>query len=246
MADLSTINLYAGRGLIRHLRNRLSALSYKSQKTSWHGEFETNSECKRSIAAWKCNWQSTYIARKILREHLSNFVWSWGLGGGGGITAETWQSPMVHVTVWTNDLCFIKRLSLNHSRLWCVSTIFRFSQTINEHDTTFNGAVSQYSVIFGLVLHEQKISTARASIANIRPWQLRQPREQLRCPNWVEHLSFSAVLPCGRHYFPHTKWLTKIANYRDTVALKLVYSESKFTHRSFAYHSAVKRQSDFL
>ena len=33
-------------------------------------------------------------------------------------------------------------------------------------------------------------------------------------------MSLSLVLPCGHHYFPHTKWLTKITDYRDTAALK--------------------------
>ena len=36
---------------------------------------------------------------------------------------------------------------------------------------------------------------------------------------FLEQLSFSAALPCARHYFPHTKWLSKIADYRDTAAL---------------------------
>ena len=50
----------------------------------------------------------------------------------------------------------------------------------------------------------RKMATASASVADIRPWQLSQPREQLRRPSWVEQVSFSAVLPCGRHYYsPH-------------------------------------------
>ena len=36
---------------------------------------------------------------------------------------------------------------------------------------------------------------------------------------FLEHLSFSAALPYGRHYFPHTKWLPKITDYHDTAAL---------------------------
>ena len=144
-------------------------------------------------------------------EHLIYFVWGWGWGGrgGGGITAETWRSSMAYLTVWTNDLCFIKRLPLNHSRLWCASTILCFSQTINECNTTYKGPSVAILVIFAFVLHERKMAIARASVANIRPWQLRQPREQLRCPSWVEQLSFSAVLPCGRHYFPHKKMAEK-------------------------------------
>ena len=38
---------------------------------------------------------------------------------------------------------------------------------------------------------------------------------------FLEKLSFSAGLPCGRHYFPHIKWLPKITDYRDTAALRL-------------------------
>ena len=36
---------------------------------------------------------------------------------------------------------------------------------------------------------------------------------------FLEQLLFSTALPCGRHYFSHTKWLPKITNYRDTAAL---------------------------
>ena len=36
---------------------------------------------------------------------------------------------------------------------------------------------------------------------------------------FLEQSSFSAALPCGRHYIPHTKWLPKITDYRDTAAL---------------------------
>ena len=47
-----------------------------------------------------------------------------------------------------------------------------------------------------------------ANVADIRPWQLGQRREQLHRPSWVEQMPFSsmfsAALPCSRHYFsPH-------------------------------------------
>ena len=84
------------------------------------------------------------------------------------------------------------------------------------------GAVSRYSVIFcaSSFLREEKMATAHASVADIRPWQLGQPREQLHYPSWVEKMSFSAALPCGRHYFSPHKMAAKITNYRDTAALK--------------------------
>ena len=48
------------------------------------------------------------------------------------------------------------------------------------------------------------MATAHASVADITPWQLGQPREQLHRPSWVEKMSFSAALPCGHHYVsPH-------------------------------------------
>ena len=43
----------------------------------------------------------------------------------------------------------------------------------------FKGAVSRYSVIFLRFFARGKMATAHASVADIRPWQLGQPREQL-------------------------------------------------------------------
>ena len=69
--------------------------------------------------------------------------------------------------------------------------------------------------------------TAHSSVADIRPWQLGQPREQLHHRSWVEKMSFSSSncrfpRPClvAAIIFPHTKWLPKITDYRDTAALK--------------------------
>ena len=67
-------------------------------------------------------------------------------------------------------------------------------------------SVTIFSNFFALLLHEQKMATAtqlpRTSCC--RPWQLGQPCEQLCQPRRVEQMSFSAVLPGGRHYFsPH-------------------------------------------
>ena len=41
----------------------------------------------------------------------------------------------------------------------------------------------------------RKMATDRASVADIRPWQLGQPRKQLRPPRRIEQMSFSAVCP---------------------------------------------------
>ena len=69
------------------------------------------------------------------------------------------------------------------------------------------------------------MATAHASVADIRPWQLGQPREQLHHPSWVKKMSFSSSRfprPClvAAINFPHTKWLPKITDYRDTAALR--------------------------
>ena len=78
------------------------------------------------------------------------------------------------------------------------------------------------------------MATARASVADIRPWQLGQPREQLSPPTlsranviFLEQLSLSAALPCGRHYFSPHKWLPKIADFRDTAALSFCFEGVK-------------------
>ena len=70
------------------------------------------------------------------------------------------------------------------------------------------------------------MATACASVADIRPWQLGQPREELHHPRRVEQKSFSSR-KCRFPWpslvaaiiFPHTKWLPKITDYRDTAAL---------------------------
>ena len=41
----------------------------------------------------------------------------------------------------------------------------------------------------------QKKATTHASVADTMPWQLGQPRKQLRRPRRVEEMSFSAVCP---------------------------------------------------
>ena len=71
------------------------------------------------------------------------------------------------------------------------------------------------------------MATAHTSVADITPWQLGQPREQLHWPSWVEKMSFSSSnrrfpRPClvAAIIFPHTKWLPKITDYRDTAALR--------------------------
>ena len=86
------------------------------------------------------------------------------------------------------------------------------------------GAVSRNSVIFALFLREQKMATARASVADISSicrangFTARLSRANVV---FLEQVSFSAALFCGRHYFSHTKWLPKITDYRDTAALKI-------------------------
>ena len=73
------------------------------------------------------------------------------------------------------------------------------------------GAVSRYSVIFLRFLPEQKRATARANVADIKTTTGRSaaqitlpPKLSLANVVFLEQLSFSAALPCGRHYFsPH-------------------------------------------
>ena len=77
------------------------------------------------------------------------------------------------------------------------------------------------------------MATAHASVANIRPWQLGQPREQLHRGRWVEKMSFSSIYcrflrPClVAALFSPTKWLPKITEYRDTAALIGIFSLSR-------------------
>ena len=80
------------------------------------------------------------------------------------------------------------------------------------------GCVTIFSDFFRF-LRWQKMATARASVADVRPWrQLGQPRKDLSRPRPVEQMSFSAVLPptVVAIIFPHTKWLKKITDYRGT------------------------------
>ena len=79
---------------------------------------------------------------------------------------------------------------------------------------------------FCAFLPEEKMATAHASVADITPWQLGQPRAQLHPPSCVEKMSFSSSncrfpRPClvAAIIFSHTKWLPKITDYRDTAAL---------------------------
>ena len=101
----------------------------------------------------------------------------------------------------------VKRMSLQ--KPWCLK-----------------GAVSRYSVIFCAFFAWGKMATAHASVADIRSWQLGQPREQLHHPSWVAQMSFSSRKCCfprpslvAAIIFPHAKWLPKITDYRDTAAL---------------------------
>ena len=73
----------------------------------------------------------------------------------------------------------------------------------------------QWSWFFCPFLHSEKVATAHARVADITPWQVGQPCEQLHQPSWVQKMSFSSS-NCGRHIFSHTKWLPKITDYRDT------------------------------
>ena len=78
------------------------------------------------------------------------------------------------------------------------------------------------------------MATAHASVADIRSWQLGQPREQLHRPSWVAQMSFSSRKCCfprpslvAAIIFPHTKWLPKITDYHDTAALNLELKKKK-------------------
>ena len=82
---------------------------------------------------------------------------------------------------------------------------------------------------FALFSHEQKMATAHASVADIRPWQLGKSHEQFHRPSSAEQMAFTSsnphccfLRPClvAAIIFPHTKWLPKITNYCDTAALK--------------------------
>ena len=68
------------------------------------------------------------------------------------------------------------------------------SLTIDKHSWNFKGAVSRYSVIFLHFFVRGKRATAHASVADTRPWQLGQPREQLHRPSWVEKMSFPRAI----------------------------------------------------
>ena len=59
------------------------------------------------------------------------------------------------------------------------------------------------------------LMTARSAARTTSP-----PRLSRANVFFLEQLTFSAALPCGRHYFSHTKWLPIITDYRDTAALK--------------------------
>ena len=63
-----------------------------------------------------------------------------------------------------------------HISLPCDSWLLLTSR----HSHPFKGTVSRYSVIFVLFFARAKNGTARASVADIRPWQLGQLRKQLQ------------------------------------------------------------------
>ena len=89
----------------------------------------------------------------------------------------------------------------------------------------FKGAVSRYSVIFCTLLREQNMATARASVTDIssvsRGNSCTAPAESNNCrfprPGLV-----AAII------FPHTKWLPKITDYRDTAALRGAWRDHCF------------------
>ena len=54
----------------------------------------------------------------------------------------------------------------------------------------------------------------------LRPAWLRSERGHHSAVRGLPTMAWiSAIFPGGRHYFPHTKWLKKITDYRDTPAL---------------------------
>ena len=69
---------------------------------------------------------------------------------------------------------------------------------------------------FALVLREQKMATARASVADIssvcRANSFIAPAESSNC-RFLQPCLVAAI------NFPHTKWLPKLTDYRDTAAL---------------------------
>ena len=85
------------------------------------------------------------------------------------------------------------------------------------------GAVSRYSVIFCTFARAKNGCCSR----RCHGYQLGQPREQLHRPSRVEQMAFSSSncrFPrpslVAAIIFPHTKWLPKITDYRDTAALR--------------------------
>ena len=101
----------------------------------------------------------------------------------------------------------------------------RLSETFGAH-SGFKGAVSRYSVIFlRFFLREQTMVTARAqmsrtsdhdsSVSRANNFTAQAESSKYRFPRpWL----VAAIS------FPHTKWLPKITDYRDTAALKIVWA----------------------
>ena len=100
-------------------------------------------------------------------------------------------------------------------------------KTVKKEKLCFKRAVSRHSVIFCASFAWVKMATARASVADIRPYQLGQPREQLHCPAESRKCRFPSR-KCrfpgpslvATIIFPHTKWLPKITDFPDTAALR--------------------------
>ena len=85
------------------------------------------------------------------------------------------------------------------------------------------GAVSRYSVIFALFCASKKWPLlAKVSRTSARSAARTASPPQLSRANvvFLKQLSFSAALPVVAIIFPHTEWLSKITDYRDTAALR--------------------------
>ena len=90
-------------------------------------------------------------------------------------------------------------------------------------------AVSRYSVIFCTFLREQKVAAARANVVDI------SSRSVSRANSFTAQAVSSKCHFCrfprpslvAAIIFPHTKWLPKITDYRDTAALKTKQTKSR-------------------
>ena len=109
--------------------------------------------------------------------------------------------------------------------------------------SNIKGAVSRYSLIFCAFLRKQKMAPARASVADIRPWQLGLPHKQLhRPPAESSKCRFPRAIVVFRGlalwpplFFLPENGCQKINDYRDTAALTCQDPQNDWTWWQFCY-----------